>query len=210
MAQLSTAGGLTSTLPAPAPMRLSSTGAGAPQTSWRTGWEISTSAAIGASSLTHSRKPAIISASDQASGLGGSGRLGRFAGSGVAADALLLSFSATSGCSAAGLMVEVLCAGEGSPAPSPPDGLRPGPRAPRSELEGRLARSVLGQQNRFGRHDLDCRGACRRTHPRHGIVRQERQRRETKDRGDRQLGRHGIHGLGQEPQHPCSLRHALY
>src|SRR5262245_43912933 len=117
MAQLSTAGGLTSTLLAPEPMRFSSTGAGVPQTSCLTGWEISTSAAIGASNLTHSRKPAIISASDQTSGMGGSGCAtsdlasgaggGILTGSGVAADALLLSFSAACPCPGAGVMAEV-------------------------------------------------------------------------------------------------------
>ena len=96
-------------------MRFSSTGAGVPQASCRTGWEISTSAAIGASSFTHSRKPAMISASDQTSGFGGSagaasglasgGGIGVLPGSGVAAEALFLSFSAASG--------ELGCRGDG-------------------------------------------------------------------------------------------------
>ena len=72
MAQLSTAGGLISTLLAPEPMRFSSTGAGAPHCSCLTGSETSTSAAMGPSSRTHSRKAAITWASDQTSGLGGS------------------------------------------------------------------------------------------------------------------------------------------
>src|SRR5262245_10441122 len=72
MGQLTTAGGLISTLLAPEPMRLSNTGAGAPHCSCFRGSETSTSAVIGVSSRTHSRRAAITWASDQASGFGGS------------------------------------------------------------------------------------------------------------------------------------------
>ena len=72
MAQLTTAGGLSSTLLAPEPMRFTRTGAGAPHCSCFMGSETSTSAAMGASSRTHSRRAAITWASDHTSGLGGS------------------------------------------------------------------------------------------------------------------------------------------
>ena len=130
MAQLRTAGGLISTLLAPEPMRFSRTGAGAPHCSRLTGSDTSTSAAIGASSRTHSRKAVMIWSSDHTSGLGGSGCAASDGGSGVLAgscgatddDLLLLpplSLSSSllseaerrgaSTGSAAGEMAEVLC-----------------------------------------------------------------------------------------------------
>ena len=223
MAQLSTAGGLISTLAAPEPMRFSSTGAGVPQTSCRTGWEISTSAAIGASSFTHSRKPAMISASDQHLGLGRLGRELPGLASG-AADALFwlgfvhrlvfLCLSSGSGAwtgSVAGLMAEVLCAGgSGGFASGAGSGLGLDRRA--ASWKAGSARRVLGERNRLGRTDLDRDGGrlrCRRAQPRDRVV---------VAGGAAQRGRGPQRPtawstrrprIGQERQHPRSLRHAL-
>ena len=199
MAQLSTAGGLISTLAAPEPMRFSSTGAGAPHTSCRTGWEISTSAAIGASSRTHSRKPAMTSASDQVS------RLGRLGG------VCRLGWRRPTRSSSR------LCPPARRSWVWPParclDGLArrtdgrglvrrqarrlrlrrrlgSGPRPPRRELEGRPARRVLAKRNGLGRHHFDGDGgrlACRRAQRRDRAVVEEGQGSEAQDSSDRQL-----------------------
>ena len=113
MAQLTTAGGLISTLLAPEPTRFTATGAGVPHCSCLTGSDTSTSAAMGASSRTHSRKAAITWASDHTSGFGGSacaasgglgsteGDSGVFSGSGWEMEEVLCEGASV--CLAAGL-----------------------------------------------------------------------------------------------------------
>ena len=218
MPQLSTAGGLTSTVAAPEPIRFSSTGAGVPQTSCRTGCEISTSAAIGASSFTHSRKPAMISASDQpgvSPARPAPPRAWRPAEVSAASPARVLAADA--------LFLSLLrrlrlhrCRADGR-------GLvrgrrlwrlrlRLGPRSPRGKLESGICGCVLGERNRFDVDDFDrgCgRLGRRRGYPGGRILRQQGQRREAEDRRNRQPGRHGNDRLGQERQHPRGLRHAL-
>ncbi len=221
MAQLSTAGGLISTLLAPEPMRFTATGAGAPHCSCLTGSDTSTSAAMGASSRTHSRKAAITWASDHTSGFGGSACAASGGlGSGARRQRRLLRLGLRDGgglvrggvrrlgrrfrCGWARRLLggTLFRLGRRLAFHARPAG---------GKLEGGIGWRAFRDRYGLGVHDLDRRGRRPRfscADARSRVVRQDRERREPQDSGDRKLVRHGDDRPGKGREQFRSICHA--